>query len=466
MFGFFNRQQRPEQFKAIIIGAGEVGYHLAQRLAAEHKRVVIIDKNADMLRHLSEHLDVQTIHGSGCSPRVLQEAGGNEADIFLAVTDSDEVNLVACLFAGLIAPQATKLARIRNEEYIEHQAAFTKQPVNVNKIINPEAELVHALDRMLTMPGATDYNEFADGKLAMAGIHLEEGPLVGTQLLQFREIAQDDGLRVAAIVRQGRVIVPYGTDTIEAGDIVYFIFTPRSRGTIRRISATTQESVHNILIIGGGNIGLRLARHFEDRGYHVKLMEKDEERCQVLAEKLNSTLVLLGDGTSKDDLQEENAGSMDLVVALTANDETNILVCLLARSLGARRTVSRVNKSAYFSLARATGIDHCISPRLAAVNTALGYIRKGRVLASVSIEEDAAEILEAEALANSSIVGTPLRKLSFPRGASLLAVVRGDEVIIPGGDTVVQPDDRILILAQRQSMGAVEASLMVKLHSV
>ncbi|MFV0420701.1 Trk system potassium transporter TrkA [Oleidesulfovibrio sp.] len=461
----FKKEPKAEQLKVIIIGAGEVGYHIAQRLTRENKQVVVIDQQPEALKRVAEALDVQTIQGSGSSPVVLHDAGAEEADIILAVTDSDEINIIACLFANIISPDSTKLARIRNEEYSLYRDALAKDILNISMLINPEVEVVKNIDRLLSLPGAVDYSEFAGGRIRMVGMRICSGPLAGIRLMNFRTVVPDGDVIIAAIVRNDELIIPTGMDEIRADDVVYFVCTESSLEAVRSVVAALEDPIQSALIIGGGNIGMRLASLFERKGYHTKLIDKDEARCGVLAEKLNSTLVLYGDGTDQDLLREENAGTMDAVISLTSDEETNILCSLLAKNMGVRKTVARINKVAYQPLVRAIGIEHSVSPRLSAVNSILHYIRKGKVLSSVAIRGEEAEVMEALAEEQSEVVGTPLHKLSFPKGALILAMVRGDDVVIPSGDTVIEPMDRILILSTRQAVSDVEQALMVKLKA-
>ncbi len=463
--GLLRKTPKVSQLKVIIVGAGEVGYHIAQRLTRESKQVVVVDTNSGALKRIAEALDVQTIRGSGSSPTILHDAGAEDADIILAVTDSDEVNIIACLFANIISPASTKLARIRDEEYILYRDALAQDLLNISAIINPEVEVVKNIDRLLSLPGAVDYSEFAGGRIRMVGMRVCSGPLVGLQLMRFRSVISHPDVIIAAIIRNDALIVPTGIDEIRAEDIVYFVCTESSLEAVRSAAAGQEAPVRSALIVGGGNIGIRLATLFERKGYHTKLVERDEERCAMLAEKLDTTIVLYGDGTDQELLSEENVGAMDAVVALTADEETNILCSLLAKNMGVRKTVARINKTAYQPLVRAIGIEHSVSPRLSAVNSILHYIRKGKVLSSVAIRGEEAEVLEALAEEKSDVVGKPIHKLHFPKGALVLALVRGLEVVIPSGNTIIRPQDRILILATPQAVSEVEQALMVKLKA-
>lgn len=463
---FFNREVKVEHLKIIIVGCGEVGFHIAERLAQEHKQVVIIDRNADSLKRLAEYSDVQTIHGSGSSPQVLDQAGAADAQIVLAVTDSDETNIIACFFANVLAPEALKLARIRNTEYTLYVDALSSGSMNIGMVINPEVEVIKRIDRLVTVPGASEYIEFADGRVVMVGIRIEHGPLVGAPLTELRPRMGDIRVIAGAIVRQERLIIPTGQDSIELDDLVYFVSEKKNLEKIRAACACQHNSIRDVLIIGGGNIGLRVAGLFERRGYHTKLVDSDEERCRFLAEKLDKTIVLHGDGTDQDFLKEENVDGMDVVVSVTGDEETNILTSLLAKNSGAKRTITRINKTAYLPLVRAIGIEHSVSPRLSAVDSILHFVRRGKVLSSTAIKGDEAEALEAIAQEHSDIVGKPLRSVKFPKGALLLCIIRGDEVIVPHGNSEVQPQDRIIILSTRKMVSRVEQTLMVKLEQI
>lgn len=456
---FFFNFKAQDRLKMIIIGAGEVGFHIAQRLEQENKEVVFIDNNAEALKNVSDVLDVQTVHGEGSSPVVLKRAGIEDADILLAVTNSDLVNIIASLFGNKLSPKALTVARIRNEDYTRGHQDLIHGALGINALINPEEEVASTIERMLSAPGALEYNEFFSHKLKLLSFPIQEGPLVGCELKRFKEIAPE-GVIVAALVRNEMLIVPSGSDVIKENDIVYFACLGDSLELVRQLATNKLEPARNILIVGGGNMGLRLARLLEEYGvYNVKIADKDEERCHILADTLNSTLVLHGDGADQDFLMEENAGDMDAVVALTGIDETNILISLLAKSLGSERVIPRLDNNDYFTLVEAIGIHYFVSPNSAAVNSILRYIRRGRVISAVSIRGDEAEAIEAVALAGSRIVGTPLEELDLPKGVLILAISRSGEVIIPWGKTVVEPEDHIVIVAARDSLSWVEKVL-------
>ncbi len=453
---FGRRSAKVEEQKIVIIGAGEVGYYVALRLAEENKQVVVLDSSAKALRRIDDNMDVQTICGSGSSPLTLREAGLDDAHLFLAVTSSDEVNILSCLFANSIAPNAQKLARIRNTEYTAH-ADFLKNPaLNINALVNPEHEIVRTIDRLLTLPGAVEYGEFADGHIRMVGMTVHDGPLIGQPLMRFRELVQDDRIMVGAITRGQNVLVPSGKDTLQPGDIAYFVYLPKAQAHLLKALNRKRGFLYSACIVGGGNIGLRMAKVFENKGIHVTLIERQESRCEELADQLDKALILHGDGTDKALLDDESIGDTDAFIALTGDEESNIISCLLAKSLGVHETVARVNKAAYLPLLKNIGIEHSVSPRHSMVNSILQYVRQGKVLSCVSVGNEAAEVMEVVVGESSELAGRSVSQLGLPRGALLLAVVRGKEAAIPTGNTEIQADDHVLILALRSVISRVE----------
>ena len=451
--------------KIIIVGAGEVGFHIASRLSLEEKDVIVIEKNANALRRVSEDLDVQTVEGCGSSPAILDQAGIREADILLAVTNSDETNLVASLFANILSPATIKLARIRGEEYLMYQDALSHDPYHIDVMINPEAEAVKAVERLLQVPGAVDAGEFADGRIKLIGVRLDGVcSWCGTRLVDLARKTTNNKILVAAIIRDEKLIIPSGDDQILEGDLIYFVSEKRELKEALKIFGKRAEPFDRVLLIGGGNLGLRLAKALERLSIHTKLIEKDPGRCRELVEHLDKVIVLHGDGSDQRLLQEENIQDMDVVATLTGDEETNILTSLLAKRMGAHKTVTRISKFSYFPLVSAIGLEHIVSPRLAAINTILQHVRRGKVLSAMALKGAEAEALEAVALESSDIVGKPLRDIPFPKGALVVAIMRGEKVIVPTGDSVIMPQDRIIIFSTPQGIPQVEKALMVKLE--
>lgn len=450
--------------KIVIVGAGEVGYHIASRLAHEQKDVVVIDKNADSLKRISDNIDVQVIQGSGGSPLTLEEAGIRDAEILLAVTDSDESNLIACLISDILSPTTKKLARLRDFDYDKYHETFQLNAPHIDKIINPEVELIKTIDNMMSVPGSVDIGEFADGRVKFVGIHLHpEARLAGVRLT---DIPEKIGKRIliAAIVRDDELIIPRGNDRLKAGDVVYFISEKEKLTETLQIFDKHTEPVNRVLIIGGGRTGLRLAELLESKSISVKIIEKNAKRCQELAEQLDKTIILHGDGSDQRLLKEENIQDMDFVVSLTNDEETNILTSLLVRRLGAKKSITKVGKFSYFQLMRGIGMELVVNSRLSAINSILQHIRRGKVLSAITLKGEQGEVMEAVALETSDIVGKPLKKIALPKGSLVTGIIRSEDVIIPSGDSVILPGDRIIIFARKEAIPKVEKILMVKLE--
>ena len=365
--------------KIIIVGAGEVGYHFAEWLAQEKKEVVVIDIDPEALRRVSDHLDVQILQGSGSNPRVLEESGLKTADLILAVTDKDEVNLIACFFANVIAPSSRKSPSSATRTIIYYREALTRDILNISLVINPEMEVVNSILRIMSAPEVEEVNDFVGGRLKMLGKHLPpDSPLNGLKLMQLPDKIERNRMIIAALVRDEQLIIPKGKDTLRAGDFVYFVCQSQDIEEILRLFGKQTTPLKNILVVGGGNIGFPLAKELETRRFNVKLIEKDPQRCQTISAKLNRTIVLQGFATDQKFLEQENIGHMDMVVAVTWDEEMNILSCLLAKQLGAKKTIARVNKVPYIPLVQAIGIDHIVSPRLSAINALFPYHAPGQ----------------------------------------------------------------------------------------
>lgn len=451
--------------KILIVGAGEVGFHIANRLSDENKDVVVVDRNPDALRRVSEYTDVQTVAGSGSSPAVLEEAGLKEADILLAVTDSDETNLVACLAADIISPSTKKLARVRNSDFDAYHDTFREHAPHIDTIINPEIEVVKTIERLISVSGAVEVEDLADGRLKLVGLRMDgHSSLAGQRLAEVSVKTGDSNFLVAAIVRNEKMIVPRGDSRLMADDLVYFISEKAKLANSLRLFGKPLQPVKRVMIVGGGRVGARLAMRLEQEDIKVKIIESDAARCARLAEIMNRTVVLHGDGSDQELLSEENIADMDVVASLTSDEQTNILVSLLAKRMGAANTVTKISKFTYIPLMATIGIEQVVSSRLSAINSILQHVRKGRVLSAISLKGEQAEVIEAMALSTSELVGSPLRKVSMPKGSLVVGVVRDDEIIVPSGDTVIAPNDRVIIFAQRDTIPKIEKLLSVKLE--
>ena len=454
--------------KVIIVGAGEVGFHIAQRLSEENHDVVLIDQNPEQIRRVADNLDVQAFLGSGTNPQILKDTGIEDADMLLAATNSDEVNLISCLIAKILNPYLIKLARLRNDYVREIPLLLDKDHLGIDHVINPQVEMVRSIQRLMEIPGASEVIDFVGGRVKLIGVTVnKDSPFAGRKLLSFTKAEGD--ILVGAIVRSrpnfpGQVIIPHGNDSIMAGDLVYLVARNTELEQTLSLFGIKEKSLRRVIIIGAGQTGQALAREMDRAKITTKIIEKDEAICAELSASLTHVTVINGDGTDKELLEEENIGSADFVVTLTGDEESNILISLLAKGLGTRKTVTRVSKLSYLPLMSAIGIDTVVSPRLAAVRAILQYIRPGKILSVAPLKGEHAEAIEAEALETSDIVNKPLHKVKMPKGAIVGAIFRDDEIIIPRGDTVIKPGDRLIIFALKKVLPKLEKLLTVKLE--
>ncbi|UCG65965.1 MAG: Trk system potassium transporter TrkA [Deltaproteobacteria bacterium] len=449
--------------KIIIIGAGEVGFNIAQRLSEENHDVVVIDKDQNKINHLQTVIDVQAIVGSGTSPSILQEAGIKESDIIVAATDSDEANLVACFYAQHLTDYITKIARVRNPDYMEHSDMFKTDFLNIDLIINPQSEMVSSMLKLMEVPEASEVLDFVNGKVKLIGVTIkEDSPLVGRKLSSFQDV--EEVLLVGVIIRGEEVIIPTGQDVIQPNDLLYCVTRKEEISTIFRLLNVREGELGRVVIVGGGTTGLALATSLDKTNINTKIIEKDSQRCLELADKLEKVVVLNGDGTDRDFLLEENAADVDLMVVITGEEETNVLISLLGKALGAKKTVTRIGKFSYLPLVSAIGIDTVVSPRLSAIRAILQYIRKGKVVCVAPLKGEAAEAMEFEALETSDIVNTPLSEIKFPKEAIVGAIVRGEEIIIPRGHNMIKPHDHLIIFALKGAIPKLEKLFTVKLE--
>ena len=449
----------------IIIGAGEVGYHLASRLSKENQDVVIIDRDLEKIRRVQNTLDVQAIHGNGSSISVLRQAGISDASMIIAVTNSDEVNMISCLVAGVQDRVPKKIARVRDPAYAGLFPLFDKEHLDIDLVINPDHEVVEMIHKLMEVPGAVDVVDFGEGKVRMVGLPLVPGsPLAGKSLAELARLYPRSGVLIVAVQKGEKVFIPRGPDVLEANDLLFVVMEREKTQEALESFGRRRPSIKRVMILGGTLIGVELASQLEDMGIQVKIIEQNESRCQAIAEKCRRTLVLRGDATYQDLLLEENVAEMDTFIAVTEDEETNVMISLLAKKMGVRRVMTLVNKVGYSPLVHSIGVDIVISPRLAAVNKIIKFIRRGKILSISALPGENAEFFEAVAMETSDIVGRPLRDLQFPRDAIVGALVRGQEVIIPSGSTVIQPGDRVMIFALTSAVKEVEKILMVKLE--
>jgi len=451
--------------KIIILGAGQVGSSVAENLASEANDITVVDLDAGRLQALRDHLDLRTVVGAGSHPEVLTRAGAEDADMILAVTNSDETNMIACQVAYTLFHTPTKIARVRALEYLNHSRLFSQEALPVDVLISPEQLVTNYIQHLIETPGALQVLDFADGRVRLVAVKAYYGgPLVGHELRALREHMPGIDSRVAAIFRRGRAIIPEGHTVIEADDEVFFI---AARENIRKVMGELRQldkPVKRIMLAGGGNIGMRLARVLENR-YQVKLIEHGTARAGFISEELDKAIVLLGDAADEDLLQEENIDSTDVFCAVTNEDQVNILSAMLAKRLGARKVMALINRASYVDLVQAGIIDIAISPQQATIGSLLAHVRRGDVVVVHSLRRGAAEAIEAIAHGDpstSKVVGRTVEDIPLPPGTTIGAIVRGDVVIIAHHDTVIEADDHvILFLVDKRRVPEVERLFQV-----
>ncbi|MNO87950.1 Trk system potassium uptake protein TrkA [compost metagenome] len=388
------------------------------------------------------------MHGKASYPTVLRQAGADDADMLVAVTNSDEVNMVACQVAYTLFNTPTRIARVREAAYLTRAGLFDNEAIPVDVLISPEQVVTNYIKRLIEYPGSLQVIDFADGKAQLVGIRAYYGgPLVGQELRQIREHMPNADTRVAAIYRRNRPIIPKGDTLIEADDEVFFIAAKAHIRAVMGEMRRLEDSYKRIIIAGGGNIGERLAEAIENR-YQVKIIERNPARCRHLSEALDNSIVLQGSASDRDLLVEENIGDADLFLALTNDDEANIMSSLLAKRLGARKVMTLINNPAYVDLVQDSTIDIAISPQLATIGTLLTHVRRGDVESVHSLRRGAAEAIEVIAHGDSKsskVIGRPLSEVNLPPGTTIGAVIRGDDVLIAHSETVVESGDHVIL---------------------
>ena len=457
--------------KIIILGAGQVGISTAEILAKEDNDITLIDNVASQVEGLQDRLDIRTIVGSASHPSVLEQAGGPDADLILAVTDQDEVNMAACQVAYTLFRTPKKIARIRSVEYLTHREIFSDDSIPVDVIISPEQLITQHVLHLIEYPGALQVVDFAGGKIQLVGLKAYHGgPLVGRELRTIREDLPTVEARVAAIYRHDRPIIPEGDTIIEPNDEVFIVAAAPHIPIVMSEFCAVEAPGQNIMLVGAGKIGLQLARTLEQNNYHVKLVEHGAERARQVAEQLDATIVLRGDAADEDLMLQENIDAMDVFCSLTNDDEANILSAMLAKRLGAHRAMALINRSAYVDLIESSVLDVAISPSLITVGSLLTHVRRGDTIAVHSLRRGAAEAIETIAhgdATSSSVVGRRIEEISLPSGTRVGALLRNQEVIIPHHDTVIEAEDHvILFVIDKKHIRDVERLFQVKVTFV
>jgi trk system potassium uptake protein TrkA len=452
--------------KILILGAGQVGSSAAFHLSREEANdVTVVDMRADVLRELQDRLDIRTVVGHAGYPEVLERAGANDADIIIALTDSDETNMVACQVAYTMFHTPTKIARIRAAEYMTAKTLFTQDAIPVDVRISPEQLVCEYVEQLILYPGALQVLEFADGRVRLVGAKAEkDGLLVGQQIATLKKHIPNTEGRIAAIYRDGVALQPDGDTVIQEGDEVFFIAARRDIRVFMSEMRRIEDPVRRLVIAGGGNIGLRLALTLEQTN-QVKIIERDPKRAKVISEQLNKAIVLVGDAADEDLLVEENIDSVDVFCALTNAEEANILSAMLAKRLGAHKVMALINRPSYAEMIEAGSIDVAISPQQVTIGSLLAHVRRGDVVKVHSLRRGAAEAIEAIAHGSaddSRVVGKRIDEIDLPRGSNIIALVRGEDVIIAHHDTVIEPDDHvILFMTDRRKIDRIEKLFQV-----
>nr|VFK30893.1 MAG: trk system potassium uptake protein TrkA [Candidatus Kentron sp. MB] len=451
--------------KIIILGAGRVGSSVAENLADEANDITVVDGNTDLLQELQDRLDIRTVVGHAAHPNVLAQAGAKEADMILAVTNSDETNMIACQIAHTLFQTPTKIARVRAAAYLDCPGIFAPDSVPIDVLISPEQLVTTYIQRLIKTPGALQVLQFAADRISLVAVKIYQGgPLVDHELRALSGYMPGVDTRVVAIYRQGQAIIPEGDTVIEANDEVFFIAAsenvPAVMGSLRKLD----EPVKRIILAGGGNIGTSLATTLETQ-YQVKLIERDENTSRILSEKLAKTIVLRGDAADEDLLREENIDRTDVFCAVTNDDQVNILSAMLAKRMGAAKVMALINRSAYVDMVESSMIDIAISPQHATIGALLTHVRQADVVTVHSLRRGAAEAIEAITHGKpgaSKVVGKAVEEIPLPPDTTIGAIVRGEQVIIAHHDTVINAEDHvILFLVDKKHVPEVEKLFQV-----
>lgn len=435
--------------KIIILGAGQVGGTLAENLVGENNDITVVDSDATRLRVLQDKFDLRVVHGHGSHPRILREAGAEDADMLVAVTNSDETNMVACQIAYSLFNTPNRIARIRAAEYLrDAEKLFVPEAVPIDHLISPEQLVIDNIYRLIQYPGALQVVNFAEGKVSLAVVKAYYGgPLVGNPLSIMREHMPHIDTRVAAIFRQDRPIRPQGSTIVEAGDEVFFIAASQHIRAVMSEMQRLEKPYKRIMLVGGGNIGFGLAQRLEKQ-YSVKLIERNQQRAAELAERLHDTIVFYGDASDQELLAEELVDQVDLFIAVTNDDEANIMSAMLAKKMGAKKVMVLIQRRAYVDLVQGSVIDIAISPQQATISALLSHVRKADIVGVSSLRRGIAEAIEAIAHGDettSRVVGRLIEDIKLPPGTIIGAVVRGDEVIIANDNVRVEQGDHVIM---------------------
>ncbi|WP_052341304.1 Trk system potassium transporter TrkA [Salinarimonas rosea] len=455
--------------KIVVCGAGQVGSTIARHLANEGIDVTVVDSDPGQARRVDESYEVRGMVGHASHPEVLERAGCREADMLIAVTRSDEVNMVAAQVAYSLFRVPRRIARVRHHGYLDpySRALYAADQMPIDVVISPELEVANGVARRLRTPGAFDTVPLAEGRVQLMGIHTDTPGcvLTGRTLSEVPQVMPDPHMIVVAIVRDGQAFVPKGADRIEKGDDVYVVTEPSRVDRVMAVFGHEERVARRVVVVGGGNVGLNLAKMLAREAPYVrlKIIEHSRERAEFVSRELGDRAVVLhGDALDTDVLEEANAGSAETVVAVTNDDETNIFSSVLAKRMGCKRAITLVNKTSYEPIMPSLGIDAVVSPNAITISTILRHVRHRSVSALYTLREEFGEVIEAKAQAGSKLVSGPINEIGLPDGMLIGAVVRGEQVVIPHGDFRVQAGDSVIAMVTYKALKKAEAFLAGK----
>ena len=438
--------------RIFIVGAGEVGFNTAQMLSNEGHEITVVEQREELVSRVSDQLDALVLQGNGASPKMLNEIGAHKSELLIAVTDSDEVNITACLVAKAQGVDRT-VARIRNPDYYDSKEPFARDVLGIDFVIHTERAAAEEIRDALRVPGSVNVETFAEDNIEVAEVALKkDSPIAGKVV---KDLELPDGSLLVGVVRDSETIIPQGNTELRVGDHVFLISERKNINRVVRAASNETEKVEDVMIFGGGRIGLRLAMILEQEGVAVKIIEKDEERAQYVASRLRKGLVLLDEGMSRDFLLQERVERTGAFVAATGDDRANLLAVMYAKQLGARRTISVVSRAEYAPLSEALGVDISISPRLITAGAILRFVRKGEVVA-VNVLESGAEMIEMRVPDKCPVAGRALSEVGFPDGAIVGAIMRDGEVVIPTGAEVLRKGDDAVVFTVESAVDEVE----------
>ncbi len=454
--------------RVIICGAGRVGYGIAAQLAGEKFDVTVIDQSESLVRKITERLEVRGIVGNASYPDTLTEAGASETDMIIAVTQSDEVNIVSCQIAHSLFNVPTKIARIRGDSYLDHKYAdlFSRKNIPIDVVISPEAEVADAILQRLSTPSAFEIRSFADGRIWAVGLKIRENcPITDTPLRQVAELFPDLEIVIVGVVRDQKIFRPHADDELHVGDDIYFVADKDKINRALEILSEKTAEARKIIIVGGGHIGYHVAKALESNPLtKIRVVEMSDGRANFIADQLERAVVIKGSGLNRDILLEAGVAECETIVTVTDSDEVNVLASIIAKREGANKALCLVNERTYGEITESVGIDRHVDPRAVTISTILQHVRRGRIKGVFSIMDGEAELIDAIALETSSLVGQALKDTDLPSGVVVGAILRDDEVLLPTANTVIQPNDRVVLMALRENVKDVEQMFRVTLE--